>query len=382
MKPLQIFKTGTHTASDGRQFVFTEAQLKAIADRYDPALHEAPFVVGHPAMDAPAYGWAGKLSVVDGKLQADPQQVDAAFGELVNAGRFKKISAAFYAPDDAANPKPGDYYLRHIGFLGAKAPAIKGLKSAEFGDDGKSVIEFMDWDDRTNASLWRALRDWMIGKYGKDEADKVIPDYSVTSLQESAVLPETDTDTETVSGVSYSEKEKQKMLTKEQQLAAQEVELKKKADAQAALDIQFAEREKKVKESEAAQRRVLIVANVDALVTAGNILPKDKLGLVAFMELLPTSEGSTIEFGEGDKKVKTPAIDWLRSFLKTLPKAVEFKERVADDGAEAVDTSSPENQAAQLARVAMEFTEAEKKAGREVNAAQAVAHAKTKLGAA
>lgn len=353
--------------------MFTEAQLQAIAKNYDPVLHEAPFVVGHPAMDAPAYGWANKLTVVDGRLQAEPQQVDAAFGELVNAGRFKKISAAFYAPDDTANPKPGEYYLRHIGFLGAKAPAVKGLKSAEFGDDGKGAIEFMDWDDRTNASLWRGLRDWMIGKYGKDEADKVIPDYSVTTLQESAVQDDTDT---TIAGVSYSEREKADMLIKEQ-LAAQEAELKKKTDAHAAKDLEFAEREKTLKANEAAQRRTLIVAEVDVLVAAGTLLPKDKLGLVAFMETLPVA--GTIEFGEGDKKVTTPSIDWLRGFLKTMPRAVEFKERGADEGGEEVDTSSPENEAAQLARAALEFTEAEAKAGRVVNSAQAVAHAKSKL---
>jgi hypothetical protein len=356
--------------------VFTEAQLQAIAKNYDPALHEAPCVVGHPAMDAPAYGWAKSLSVVDGRLQAEPQQVDAAFGELVNAGRFKKISAAFYAPEDPANPKPGDYYLRHIGFLGAKAPAVKGLKSAEFGDDGKNVIEFMDWDARDIASLFRSLREWFIGAHGQEVADKVVPEYTVTALTENAAR--TDTPTETITGAAYSEQEKEAMLTKEQQLAAQETELKKKAEEQAARDLAFAEREKKVKDSEAAQRRTVIVADVEALVVAGKLLPKDKLGLVAFMEALPVA-ALAIEFGEGDKKVKTPPIDWLRGFLKALPKAVEFRERGADAGGEQADTTSPEHEAAQLARLSLEFTESEAKAGRVVNSAQAVAHVKAKL---
>jgi hypothetical protein len=78
----------------------------------------------------------------------------------------------------------------------------------------------------------------------------------------------------------------------------------------------------------------VIVAEVDALARrAGKILPKDKLGLVAFMETLDVAE-STIEFGEGDKKEKKPTRDWLRGFLKTLPKAVEFNERGARTGAD------------------------------------------------
>ncbi len=52
----------------------------------------------------------------DGALSATPRQVDPAFAEMVEAGRFKKISASFYAPSASGNPVPGTYYLRHVGF--------------------------------------------------------------------------------------------------------------------------------------------------------------------------------------------------------------------------------------------------------------------------
>jgi phage I-like protein len=140
VKRLQIFKPGKHTASDRRAYEFAEQQLAACTVAYDPAIHEAPLVVGHPAADAPAYGWAKSLAF-DETLQAEPHQVDAAFAEMMNSGRFKKISSSFYLPDAPNNPKPGVLYLRHVGFLGAQPPAVKGLKSASFADGEQRVIE-------------------------------------------------------------------------------------------------------------------------------------------------------------------------------------------------------------------------------------------------
>lgn len=133
-KPLQIFRAGTQTDASGRTLAFTAADLAATAAAYDPAKHEAPLVVGHPATNAPAYGWAEALTQADGALEATPHQVDAAFAEMVNSGRFKKISSSFWLPDAPGNPVPGVYYLRHIGFLGAAAPALSSaftLQSAK-----------------------------------------------------------------------------------------------------------------------------------------------------------------------------------------------------------------------------------------------------------
>jgi hypothetical protein len=205
---LEIFRSGKHTASDGRVFTFTDEQLKASAAAYDPAVHEAPFVVGHPKNDSPAYGWGKSLAFADGKLQLVGDQVDPAFQELVTAGRFKKVSASFYAPDAPENPKPGTYYLRHVGFLGAQAPAVKGLKAASSRPSEQGVIEFMDWSQRDIATLFRGLRDWIIGKFGKDEADKVIPSYMVDSIQEDAVRDVATSKTIAGSQVSYSEQER------------------------------------------------------------------------------------------------------------------------------------------------------------------------------
>ncbi len=142
--PLHIFKPGRHTAMSGATLEFTDADLRWTASVYDPAKFEAPLVVGHPKLNAPAYGWVARLAVGPHGLEAHPHQVDAAFAELVNEGRYKKISASFFRPDAPGNPVPGVHYLRHVGFLGAAAPAVKGLRTPEFAADeaGIETIEF------------------------------------------------------------------------------------------------------------------------------------------------------------------------------------------------------------------------------------------------
>jgi hypothetical protein len=142
--PIQIFRPGRHTAMDGSTISFSAADIAAAAAAYDPALHEAPIVVGHPRTDAPAYGWVQGLATGEGGgLEATPSQIDPAFAELVRAGRFKHVSAAFYGPDAPSNPKPGVWYLRHVGFLGAQPPAVKGLRPVAFGE-AEGVVEFSD----------------------------------------------------------------------------------------------------------------------------------------------------------------------------------------------------------------------------------------------
>ncbi|MBV4551719.1 peptidase [Pseudomonas sp. SWRI102] len=144
MTPLHIFKPGTHTAQCGTTYNFTEADLTATVAAYNPSLHEAPLVIGHPQHDAPAAGWVKSLSATAHGLIAEPQQIDASFAEQIAKGSYKKISASFYHPTAANNPVPGVYYLRHVGFLGAQPPAVKGLRPIELAEGEPGVIEFSE----------------------------------------------------------------------------------------------------------------------------------------------------------------------------------------------------------------------------------------------
>ncbi|WP_274571268.1 hypothetical protein [Neisseria leonii] len=86
----------------------TAADLAETAAAYDPQVHEAPVVVGHPLTDAPAYGWVGGLKAKNGVLSAGFAQADETFADWVRAGRYKKVSASFYPPDRPGNPTPAN----------------------------------------------------------------------------------------------------------------------------------------------------------------------------------------------------------------------------------------------------------------------------------
>lgn len=145
-----IFKAGTHRTVGGRAIVFSEEDLAATVAAYDPAVHEAPVVIGHPKTDDPALGWVSGLKCVGLRLEADFRQLDPAFAEAVEAGRYKHVSAAFYAPDSPRNPKPGVYYLRHVGALGAVPPSVKGLGPLTFAEDDTLFIAFGEDDPADN----------------------------------------------------------------------------------------------------------------------------------------------------------------------------------------------------------------------------------------
>jgi len=329
-KPIQIFKPGKRTAMSGVTLDFSDADLQATAAAYDPAKHEAPLVVGHPKHDDPAYGWTASLAYADGALEAMPSQVNADFADMVDAGAFKKVSASFYLPDAPNNPVPGVYYLRHIGFLGAQAPAVKGLRNPEFADAEEGVVEFAEWDDVDNASLWRSLRDWIIGKFGQEEADKVVPGYTVKNLEQSAQdeLKESMNEESTAGAgepaASFSEKGVTVTLEEKAALEAENAQMRQQLADAAARD----------KSTKAAAKHAEHAAFAEALVQEGKLLPVNKDVTVATMDFM-AAQDATVEFGEGD--AKKPLLDAYKASLQANPKLVEFGE-VSGAGGDASGT--------------------------------------------
>ncbi len=382
-KPLHIFKAGKRTTRHGQALEFSAADLAATADAYDPRVHEAPIVIGHPELDAPAHGWVRSLSADDVDLFAEPQQVEPLFAEDVEAGRFKKISAAFYPPDHPANPKPGVYYLRHVGFLGAQPPAVKGLKPVQFADDGEGLvtIEFGDYTDGMIGRALRQLREWMIGKFGQDEADKALPSWTPDELIEASMRPDHKPEpspayAETSTAGTARPTTESVTMTPEELAAAQ----KKLADDKAAQEAEFAEREQTLKqreagiaESEATAQRAEDAAFSEDLVQDGLIPAAQKSRVVELLHASRRLDGE-LEFAEGDGKdaanIKSPARDAFADFLKGLPKQIEFGEVAGADKGAPADTSNAEA----LAQQAVEFVESQKAKGRVVSIAQAMDH--------
>ncbi len=322
--PLQIFKVGTWTDNGGTTAAFSDAELAATAAAYDPInKHEAPLVVGHPTLEAPAYGWVQALAVIQGALEATPKQVDAEFADMVREGRFNKISSSFWRPDAPGNPVPGVYYLRHVGFLGAAAPAVKGLRTPAFAANETGVIEFSadfsEWSTRTQLDLWRGLREWLLTQFGAETADQVVPGYALDSLQIDIEQSAVESAIESVSPSSHQDS---LFMSDATDLAAREAALSARETAIAA-------QEQQLQAQAAAQRRREVTAFAEIQVKAGKILPRQQAGLIELLLALPEAP---LEFAEAGQTVKTEPRAWLEQFLTALPAQVDYAERTAGTG--------------------------------------------------
>lgn len=134
---IEVFRAGEY----GEKGRWTLADLDKLADAYNPELHAAPVVIGHPEHDAPAWGWVKRLRRAGASLWAQLTKVAPEFEELLRQGRFLQRSVSLYKH----LPVAGGPYLRHLGFLGAQPPAVKGLKPIlQFTEAGAGVVDFAD----------------------------------------------------------------------------------------------------------------------------------------------------------------------------------------------------------------------------------------------
>ena len=141
----EIFKTGSHTSDKGITKDYSLDDLNFIAESYNPEDDEAPIVIGHPVDSSPAFGWVSSLEVTeDGKLLADvpDDKLQPDFLNLLKEGTYKKRSISL-TPEGK---------LRHVGFLGGAAPAVKGLADIQFSQPSSSVFEF-ELEHKSNEEL-------------------------------------------------------------------------------------------------------------------------------------------------------------------------------------------------------------------------------------
>lgn len=327
---IEIFRAGKQTDMHGREVSISRADLAAIATAYNPAKHEAPLVIGHPKLNDQAYGWVKGLRAVGDVLVADTHQVDPAFADLVNAGRYKKRSASFLLPDSPANPAPGTYYLNHVGFLGAMAPAVKGLRDAQFADVAQCVEFATDrrWGFRDVAGVFRRLRDWLIERDGAEAAEQVIPAWQIESLLDAA---QPDVQAETVPGPAFAAPPSEETTVSESQtadFAAREQELSQRATDLAAREQALAAREREARHAEAAEFAA-------GLVQAGHLLPRHA-SFVTELLVLPVDK--PLSFAAEDGTTTEVAFsDALREFLSSLPTQVDYAEK---SGAASIATTA------------------------------------------
>ncbi|HOW51761.1 MAG TPA: hypothetical protein PLV42_06930 [bacterium] len=323
-----IFKTGTHTDFKGKVHTVTADDLEKTVTNYSAGDHAAPVVIGHPKLNGPAFGWVKELKTVGNVLWAKLDKVQEDFKGIVQEGRYQKISASFYA----------DGGLRHVGFLGATPPAIKGLPEIAFNEAaGETTFEFADTDYRahyklgTVARIFRAFREYIIEKDGADKADKIVGNWDIDYL---AAPPPPE---EPKNGM-YAEPEntntegpmdEKKLKELQDQITEQGRQIADFSEKQKTLEAENkALKDEKAKaQSDAARKEHKDFC--DALVKEGKLTPAMSNKIVEFMGVLGAA--GSIDFAEGDKTEKKEALGEFKGFLKALPKVVDFSEHAVTD---------------------------------------------------
>lgn len=357
---IEVFRIGTHTDSAGNTRDWKEDDLEKIAESYDPEKNEAPVVIGHPTDSSPAYGWIEKIKTEGGILWAKCKDVIPEFADMVKKGLFKKRSISLYP----------DLTLRHIGFLGATAPAVKGLADLKFSEDAGAIsFEFNEtspWTWNTIAGVFRKMREWLIEKEGKETADSIIPDWDIEGIKDAEKKAESDSDLQAAFKEHKSAKAKKEEETMTFKEFTEMFKFWKEAEANPDLqlpeggqkaggggnknfseaDIETAkneaiktEREKVVAEfaekSRKAQREARTSEISDwceGLVKEGKLTPAlVKYGVPEILSFMADSE-DVIEFGES--KEKATRYDRFKGLFETeLPKLINFGEIATRDNA-------------------------------------------------
>jgi len=278
---IEIFRTGKHTDAAGNTREWTEDDLDKIVENYDPKSHEAPIVIGHPKDNAPAYGWVESLKREGNVLKAKLKQLIPEFVDMVKKGLFKKRSISLYP----------DLTLRHVGFLGAMPPAVKGLKDIAFQENDKLItIEFEDQNQNSG-----------------DKPMKQGNQQTQNTGQQSMQISET---------VQQQFNEFQQQL---KQLQQQNEELIKRLENK---DKEIKNLKDRVKTMQSNARNAELAQFVDGLIQDGRLLPKDREHVLAFMNALDAA--GEYQFSDGNETVRTPYVDGFKQFLSGLPKQIYF----------------------------------------------------------
>ena len=329
---IDICRAGTWHDTAGREVAIDEGRLDRIVAAHASA-DPAPVVVGHPEIDAPAFAWIGALRRTGDRLQAKLRDIAPAFREAVEAGRYSGRSIALQ----------GDA-LRHLGFLGGRAPAVPGLAPTQFAAEADSVLAFAAaerpdgstalaaWSERAVlhaiARTLRGVRERIIAADGVDAADAAITEFDLETIAEAAnAPPETDaarpamaapetmpaTETDPANDGqedTVSDEEKAALAAKDAALAARESALT-------------------TREAEHAARDRLAAADAALAphIEAGRILPAERAGLAALLASLPDGGDETLTFAaaDGTGEVREAPRAVLEHLLGALPKRVEFR---------------------------------------------------------
>lgn len=342
---IDIFRAGEHTDSEGNKRTWTQADLDGMVRAHDHG-DPAPVVVGHPSVDAPAYGWAAAVRRVGDRLQARLERINPKFREAVEAGSYAGRSVSIMRTATG-------FRVRHIGFLGGTAPAVDGLAPTQFSAPADFTYDYADGDARVSQAWgWRVLhrvlgefRDWLIAEKGVEAADRIVGRHDLEQIAAARRDLESPPDrpgyssqtTETIqtddaggvggpaehsAGASAAFVEQGEPAMPEKTAAELEAEDQRLTAERAAFEAEKAEfaGRQRVRDADAA---------LEVHVKEGRVLPAERAVLAAVMAALPEGE-ITFAAADGAEAKKSPR-EVLEGFFAALPVRVNYHE-VAPSG--------------------------------------------------
>ena len=329
---IEVFRAGDQTDSSGNTRKWTDSDLKKIVKLYSEQTdHEAPLVIGHPKDNDPAYGWVEALKT-DGKmLYAQFKQVAKGMSEAVETGLLKKRSISLYP----------NLLLRHIGFLGAVPPAVKGLADIQYKEEDNLIsIEYSENEEGDNS-----MSKELIDKIAAMEAAQVVAQKEFSDKLKIAE------DTVVATKAQFEEATlKNKELDEQIAKFNEDKNPPKKTAFEEATDARIKAMEI---ELEAAKRQNRISDHrefVTGLHAAGKVVTEQQGVLIDLMESVHGNE----EFNFSDGKASV--ISKFKSYLQAQPALVTFGESDTDK----TKKGGAESAADQLDKIALGFCEADK----------------------
>ena len=291
-KLFEVFKAGTHTDANGNTQEWSQSDLEMIVDKYnnqpEKEKHLAPVVIGHPEDNLPAYGWVESLKLQGDKVLAILTDLQDEFVEWLDKGLYKTRSISLYE----------DLKLRHIGFLGAVPPAIKGLELNEikYSEKPMKVFEFtniqVDAELLTKNQLLKVLNQTQEQTKIENNNNPQEGTFMDTKQMLEALL--------TWASAELGEEVSQKLSAKITELQGQLTEEPPATDTTSAAEVQInhseSEETKKLRERvQFLEAKNLFAENkevVNKLVEAGKVLPAQ---FNEVHDLLNTTGGSSKE---------------------------------------------------------------------------------------
>ena len=195
---MPILRTGKFTDKNGLTVEIDNAGLGKIISNTDFS-KEPQFVIEHPKEDSVGFGTISALKIAGNYLFALPKEVNEKFKAAVNSGKL---------PGRSVTLDKSNFALKNISFLPPEiSPAVSGLGSYAFSksndqmdlnillNDNEARFAYVQADKfefqqfevssypfRSIQTLFRNVKNFLIENFSLDDAEKILPEYSLNDI--------------------------------------------------------------------------------------------------------------------------------------------------------------------------------------------------------